>query len=51
MTIAQRRRVRVILDIECYDDLDLENMNWKDLLDLEGNEDVLCIIKVYSDLY
>ncbi len=51
MTIAQRRRVRVILDIECYDDLDIENMNWKDLLDLEGNEDVHCIIKDYSDLY
>lgn len=51
MTIAQRRRVRVILDIECYDDLDLENMNWKDLLDLEGNEDVHCTIKDYSDLY
>lgn len=51
MTIAQRRRVRVILDIECYDDLDLENMNWKDLLDLEGDEDVHCTIKDYSDLY
>ena len=49
--ITQKRLVRVTLDIECYDDLDLENMNWKDLLDLEGDEDVHCTIKDYSDLY
>ena len=49
--IAQKRLVRVTLDIECYDDLDVEDMNWKDLLQLEGDEDVHASIKDYSDLY
>ena len=35
--IAQKRLVRVTLDIICYDDLELE---WRGILDLEGNEDV-----------
>ena len=43
--IAQKRHVRIILDVECYDDLDLENTNWKDLLDLEGDEDVYASIR------
>ena len=38
--IAQKRLVRVTLDIECYDDLDLDAFNWADILDLEGNESV-----------
>jgi hypothetical protein len=38
--IAQKRLVRVTLDIMCYDDLDVDNIDWKDLLDLEGDEDV-----------
>jgi hypothetical protein len=24
----------------CYDDLDLEDINWKDVLELEGDEEV-----------
>jgi hypothetical protein len=43
--IAQKRLVRVTLDIMCYDDLDLETTDWKDLLDLEGDEDVYASIK------
>jgi len=43
--IAQKRLVRVTLDIMCYDDLDLETTAWKDLLDLEGDEDVHATIK------
>jgi hypothetical protein len=46
--LAQKRLVRVTLDIECYDDLDLENINWKDLLELEGNEEVYSSIKEYD---
>jgi len=38
--IAQKRRVRVTLDIECYEDLDIENLDWKELLELEGDEEV-----------
>lgn len=43
--IAQKRLVRVTLDIMCYDDLDLETTAWKDLLDLEGDEEVYVSIK------
>jgi hypothetical protein len=43
--IAQKRRVRITLDLECYDDLDVESLDWKDLLDLEGDENVYVSIK------
>jgi hypothetical protein len=43
--IAQKRRVRITLDLECYDDLDLESLDWKELLDLEGDENVYVSIK------
>lgn len=49
--IAQKRHVRITLDLECYDDLDLENLNWSELLELEGNESISVKIKDYSDLY
>ena len=38
--LAQKRKVQVTLDIECYDDLDLEELDWDNLLDLEGDEKV-----------
>jgi hypothetical protein len=40
MMTAQKRHVRVTLDITCYDDLDVEDIRWRELLQLEGNEDV-----------
>ena len=51
MPIAQKRLVRVTLDIECYDDLDLDNMSWSDMLDLEGDENVHVSIKEHGDIY
>ena len=44
-TLAQKRTVRVTLDVECYDDLTLEDLDWKDLLELEGDECVHASIK------
>ena len=38
--LAQKRRVRVTLNIECYDDLELESFDWNDILSLEGDEKV-----------
>lgn len=38
--LAQRRLVTVTLDIACYDDLDIDNLDWRDLLGLEGSENV-----------
>ena len=46
--LALKRRVRVTLDIMCYDDLDLEDINWKDLLELEGDEEVDASIREYD---
>ena len=46
--ITQKHLVRVTLDIECYDDLDLKNINWKDILGLEGDEKVYSNIKEYD---
>lgn len=45
MTVTQKRLVRVTLDIECYDDLDIRTIDWKDLLELEGDEEVHTSIK------
>ena len=39
-TITQKRLVTVTVDIMCYDDLPLEDLNWTDLLDLQGDESV-----------
>ena len=46
--LALKRRLTVTLDIMCYDDLDVEHMDWKELLELEGDEEVYCNIKEYD---
>ena len=47
--LAQKRKVSVTLDVECYDDLYLQDvladLDWKELLDLEGDERVNITIK------
>jgi hypothetical protein len=43
--ITHKRLVRVTLDIDCYDDLDLQDINWRQILELEGDEDVDVSIK------
>jgi hypothetical protein len=43
--ITHKRLVRVTLNVECYDDLDLEDINWRRVLELEGDEDVDVSIK------
>ena len=40
MLTPTKRTVRVTLDIECYDDLELESFDWNDILSLEGDENV-----------
>jgi hypothetical protein len=46
--LAQKKLVRVTLDITCYDDLDLDNINWRELLELEGGENVDVSIKEFD---
>jgi hypothetical protein len=50
-TLAQKRTVRVTLDVECYDDLNLEDLEWKDLMGLEGDESVYATIKEVEPLW
>lgn len=49
--IAQKRHVRVVLDLQVYDDLDIESIDWKELLELEGSESVEVIIKDQDFFY
>lgn len=46
--LAQKRLVRVTLDIMCYDDLDVESMDWKEILELQGDEEVYSTVKDYD---
>ena len=48
---AHKRIVSVTLDIECYDDLELEEMDWRDILDLQGDENVEVQIRELADIY
>jgi hypothetical protein len=48
----QKKRYRVVLDLEVYDDLDLKKIDWAESLKLEGDECVeVYSIKDYDDLY
>jgi len=46
--IAHKRLVQITLDIVCYDDLDVENMDWKELLELEGDEQIHTTVKEFD---
>jgi len=43
--ITQKQKVSITLDIECYDDLNLADLKWEDILGLEGDETVSVNIK------
>lgn len=43
--LAHKRLVRVTLDIMCYDDLEVENIDWTELLELTGDEEVYATTK------
>ncbi len=48
---AHKRIVSVTLDIECYEDLDLKTLDWREILDLQGDENVDVSIKETADIY
>ena len=48
-TITQKGLVTVRLDIMCYDDRPLEDLNWTDLLDLQGDESVEVNVRDYGN--
>ena len=43
-----KRLMRITLDVMCYDDLDLESLNYRELLGLESDEDVNVNIKEFD---
>lgn len=49
--IAQKHKVQIILDVECYDDLDLMKIEWEKMLKLEGDETVDVEIKELTKFY
>ena len=51
MLTPTKRTVRVTLDIECYDDLDIETYDWNEVLGLEGDENVHVTIKELADIF
>jgi len=51
MYTPTKRTVCVTLDVECYDDLPLEDLDWKEVLGLEGDENVHVNIKELADIY
>jgi hypothetical protein len=46
-----KRTVRVTLDLICYEDLDLEDISWRELLHLQDDEDINISIKEYDIEY
>ena len=48
MITHNKRLVTITLNVMCYDDLDLRSLNWRDLLDLQGDEEVNTTIKEYE---
>ncbi len=48
---AHKRIISVTLDIECYDDLNLKDIDWNDILGLEGDENVDISIRETADVY
>jgi len=49
MTLTHAKRtLRVTLDLMCYDDLDVDAIDWRELLKLEPNEDIHVTIKEYD---
>ena len=49
--LAQKRQVQVTLDIECYEDLELEELDWREVLDLQGDETVDVTIKEPAEIF
>ena len=45
MLTHTKRTIRVTLDVECYDDLDIESYDWNDVLGLEGDECVSATVE------
>jgi hypothetical protein len=48
-TIAQKTRYQIVLDLEVYDDFDPKQIDWHELLKIEGGEELHATIKELDD--
>ena len=48
---AHKRIASVTLDIECYEDLELEQLDWREVLDLQGDETVDVTIREPAEIF
>jgi len=46
-----KRMVRVTLDLMCYDDLELGDIPWREILHLEDDEDLHVSVEDFSDIF
>lgn len=51
MLMHTKRLIRITLDVECYDDFNPEDLDWNEILDLEGDEHVDVSIKDYAEIF
>ena len=51
MLMHTKRLIRITLDVECYDDFNPEDLDWNEILDLEGDEHVDVTIKDYAEIF
>jgi hypothetical protein len=46
--LAQKKKVRITLEMSVYDDFDAKNIDWEKLFDLEPNEKVDAYVEDFS---
>ena len=51
MLTHAKRLVRITLDVECYSDFHPEDLDWNEILDLDGDENVDVSIKDFADIF
>ena len=51
LMLHTKRLVSITLDVECYDDFHPEDLDWNEVLGLEGDERVEASIKDYADIF
>jgi len=47
-TLAHKRIVQITLDVVCYEDLELEDLNWRKILELQDDEDLNVSVKEFD---
>ena len=51
MLMHTKRLLSITLEVECYDDFHPEDLDWNEVLGLEGDERVEASITDYADIF